>query len=299
MPPKVTIVANCQGAPLAGILKLFFGIQVVEVIAVHRQDVIKVDVLERAVEASDFVLTQEIHRGYPVEWVRTAALRERWPSKLMVWQNLYFRGYNPELIYLRPERGRHYRGPLGDYHIADIVEGFRGGRPAAVVAREIRDPDFNRARYGAEIEASVAELRDREKATITPVADYIEKNFQHRRLFYTFNHPSNALIFRAAAMIAGAIGLRRLQPFRADLINEALNEILLPINPAVRLDVSETVSDWNHFTGFDYSFRPERVVAVGRNRRFYTPEEVVEHFYRVYDFLKLDGVGDRPHIMPL
>ena len=147
----------------------------------------------------------------------------------------------------------------------------------------MRDPEVNHARYGAELEATLAHLRGREEATVTPVSGFIAEHFRTRRLFYTFNHPTNLLLFRVATLIAKSLGARSLQRFRPDLIGEKLGDILLPINPAVRPGIAGTVSDWTDYVGLRYLLTGTGVVVQHRERRFYGLDDLVQHFYRVYD----------------
>jgi len=289
MGARVSVIGNCQGSPLAEMLRLFFKCEIVHILPVHKAGVLSEEKLDSAIAGSDYVLSQELHETFPLQWLRTSALKERSDSKLLVWQNLYFRGYNPELVYLRPAKGRHYCGPLGDYHIEDVVRGYQKGLAVTEVAAELEDVELNAARYSGVLGSTLEQLRAREKNTVTPVADFIEERCWDRRLFYTFNHPSNALLFRVAVAIGNVIGLRPMEKFRNDIINEKLNEILVPLNSVVRDRAKPTLSDWPLFTGLKFVLSSPCKVTNLKERQFYSRTELVEAFYRIYDFVQMEA----------
>lgn len=292
--PKATIIANCQGEPFAEILRLFFGFEILLTVKAHRLDLLNEQKLNHAIDASDFILSQEIQSNFPCELIRSEVARARCPKKFLLWQNLYFGGYNPELFYLRAEPGRPYRGPLGDYHIKDIADGYKDGLSTEQVTALIRNPEVNRERYAAKVQGSIEELKNREKSTLTPISDFVAENFRKRRLFFTFNHPANELLFRVAHLLAKELGVRPLERFRNNILNERLNDILLPINPGIRDQMAPTVSDWDSYTGFRYSFNEGGQVILGKERRFYKTDELVNHFYHTYKGIGLSHPRSNP-----
>ena len=282
---KLLVIANCQGLPLARLLEVWFESSTVDVIAVHQSTQPSLQLFKSFLgENYDAVLTQPISETYPLEFARTARIKDAFKGKTFTWPNAYFRGYNPELQYLR-RGGSHCLGPLGDYHVTTLIQAYLKGEAVEQAANLLADEDYNRSAYGAVAAQSLGELRERERSIDVPVASFIDENFAKQRLFYSFNHPSNRLLFELAQGLARKIGLKQKYPFQPGLIPEFLSHIRPPVNPCLKGTLAEA-SARRVYAGI--APRDRTYVVTGRgNVKLYTDLELASAFYSLYDQIEL------------
>jgi hypothetical protein len=280
----VALIGNCQARPLAEMMKAVFDVRIETIAIVHllrnEQEVEYAGAFEKA----DVVLAQAVSDTYPCEFVRRSALTDRYGEKVFIWSNLYFSGYNPELMYVRPNARAHLVGPLGDYHMSPIIAGYQEGLSVQRCAERLADPAWNRVQYQGGVERSLQELRQRESRSGAPVADLVEMHWRSRRLFYTFNHPSAFLLLEYAYRIGERLGLtvkRRLSGMHFD---EPLGKFVVPINRFVLEDYHLSVDDSPVFRGIGVDFNDEgKPVTQPRQTHYYSGEELIDCFYRIYD----------------
>ena len=277
---RLLVIANCQGAPLGKILELWFGGVSIQHVVAHqtgpRQRQISEALLD---EQYDAVLTQAISDTFPLECIRTTGVKDRFKGKTFVWPVAYFRGYNPELQYLRGG-GKHTQGPLGDYHVGTLIEAFKRGETVQQAADLLADEDYNRKTYASVAAESLAQLQAREQSLDVSVHSFIQEHFAKQRLFYSFNHPANRVLFEIARQLAAKIGLKQRYPFQAGLIGEMLNHIRPPVNPCLRGQLAEA-SARRVYVGI--AEQDGVYVGSGRtNARLYTDFELAQAFYALY-----------------
>lgn len=276
---RVTILGNCQAQPLAAALtRADPGIDVVTGVAVHEAEPDPEDRLLSEFAGSDVVLAQRVSDSYPTAYLRTRHLRAALGDRLVVWPNVYYRGYNPEYRYLRRD-GRHLEGPLGDYHLSWVVDGWLAGRPVADVVADLRSVDAN-AVFADVPEESLADLRSREADVDVPISDHIEEWRWATRLCWTFNHPTQALLDELAARVLRRLGVK---PVPSDPDTELLGRWRGPLNPWVREHARPRFADRSAFRGcaVDLSGPAPRSVHRPLVRRGYA--DLVTAFYEVYD----------------
>lgn len=239
---KVLILANCQGAALAKILnktvtpdgeKVFEVFDLKPVYELSAEDQPR---LEKYCKSCDILLYQP-HTKYKFtpDW-RTS---DYWVSitsakYVISFPSLYFSGYNPELTYLRDDKNQHLNAGFVDYHDKRIVKLFLDGLPVEDIAQRFSAIQPVQEDVENLFSGSLSELEKREQELFLTirVSSFIRDNFTKTRLFYTYNHPANAVLYEVVRQFLGALG-------REDLGVPVISEELLrydvfPISPAVK-----------------------------------------------------------------
>lgn len=284
MSKKIVIIGNCQARPLAKLLKkLNPRVDVTAIIIVHLTKSEQFAEYEDQLEEADLIVSQLVADQYPCDFVRTSFLKERYGKKVVSVLNLFFRGYNPDWFYIRIPGKGPLRGPMGDYHNRTIFESWEKGETADVAAQKLESQIHNEP-YKQEIAASLSELKRRESLVDVPVVDFVRKKYRKARLFFTFNHPSMALMREYAKRILKAGGLGYKRSIFPVWDWELLDQFIPLVNPAVDLPKGEG----NRHRGVQYDIdRTEVNVTIGK-RREYSSEEIANAFYEIYSALHED-----------
>jgi hypothetical protein len=279
---KIVIVGNCQARPLAHILKtLNPAIDVYAVAVVHLLKQVQIEEYIPAFENADIIISQLISENYPCEFVRTNFLRESFNEKLITILNLYYSGYNPELIYIRNSFQGTLKGPLWDYHNKTIVDSWREGISTEHAARRIFDKDYNKEKYLQTISTSMNELKRRELLTNIKATDLIEQSLSTEKLFFTFNHPSMNLMTRMCRRILREIGLECIDIEKL-IFKEALDKIAMPVNVFSKAQLKVNFQDLSYFQGVACEIEKDGRVQLKRKYQ-YSLNEIIEKYYKIYD----------------
>ncbi len=232
-----------------------------------------------AFEQADHIFAQRVSEDYHLPWARPEFLRENFPHKTLIWPNLYFDGYFPDAQYIYRAPYGKVQGPLDDYHLRRVFEGHKVGRTVASAVDSIvrGDPRIDAHAF----EKSFEQLILREKEVDVPISDFIQSEVGQRRSFYTPNHPFNFLLVEMARRLAERADL----PFdleRAATFPYALDQIYLASYPAIRKAYSVSFEDSESYRGRVVEDVTPDAIRLGAPRQ-YTPVELVEAFYRLYD----------------
>lgn len=273
---KVLILANCQGPALAKILEKVIdekGNRLFEVLPLkpvyeltHEQQ----PLLEDLCRQCDILLYQpHIKHRFTPEW-RTS---DFWVSitsarHVISFPSLYFAGYNPELTYLRDKKNRHLNAGFVDYHDKRIVKLFLEGKSDNEIKHSFHRLQPVREDVEAVLNETLVELRrrEREQNLDIAVADFVEENFTRERLFYTYNHPANTVLYEVVRQLLSRLDY-------ADLPVPAVEQELLrydyfPIAPAVR-----------KYLGLQFVDDPEHYRIQGQDLQ---RDQVVDRYLDIY-----------------
>lgn len=282
--PRIAVVGNCQARPLAQTVSAMFEgrAEITTVAVVHLLKDSDASAHTDALDSADWILSQAVADTYPCRFVQTNALRQRHGAKVLTWPNLFFGGYNPELMYVRDKARRPLPGPLGDYHSATVLAAWRAGLGIDKALALNSDNGYNLGLYSGAAERALHELGRREAMTDIRVADWIRERVWTQRLFFTFNHPAQALIAEAARQLCARAGLAAAPTPPKAGAAEPLGQYRLPMNPWVRAIQGATLQDPEECAGVEVlEVAPGRVVTGAR--RQWPLEEAVAAFYRIYD----------------
>ena len=225
--------------------------------------------------------------NYPLEFVRNANLREAFGEKVVVWPNLYYRGYSPELVYLR-NGGRPLQGPLGDYHLSPIHEGWKQGRSLAESIATFRDVDYNAERFSTVPEDSLRDLEQREADCDVTISDYVARERWRQRLFFTFNHPTKAALVELAKRVLDHTGWSEHSSPEAvaELAArpaEPLGRWRVPMNPWIAQTAGSGLKDIKRFRANEVDMSGGLPKALAEPVLRLSLEEIAATYYRIYD----------------
>jgi hypothetical protein len=204
---NIAVVANCQGGPIAKMMPVLApGVQIKAITVTHLARDEHAAEAFRSYNDCDFIFAQAVQDNYPTTFVTTTRLREQFGNKVITWPNIFYRGQGPEIRYITSPTGR-VLGPLGEYQSVVLYEAWRDGLDvSATVDRMLTGGEWL-DRLADEPQSSLQELRTREEQLDVGVSSHIAEHWQERRLFYTFNHPTNELLLRVACDLLLAIGI--------------------------------------------------------------------------------------------
>lgn len=282
---RVVIVGNCQARPMGDILSAIFGMEVKATVIVHLARPQDEERYATAMQAADAILAQRVADNYPIPFVRTDALRAHHGEKVRIWQNLYFEGYNPDLVYCKrkaPAKGR-LGGPLGEYHLLPVMTAWREGLGVAGALARLQDMDWHRTHFADAPQRSLQELQSRERLGGSPASDLIAEHWTRRRLFFTFNHPSAALMAQYALRVGKDLGLKPKRQIHPQLFGEPLGSLMLPVNPCAYQMHDLQFGQFTAYRGASLKAVTDGAPFNLAAPAYYTPEELVEAFWRVYD----------------
>jgi hypothetical protein len=299
-PPKIKIavVGNCQARPISKIITtLCSKIEITTVGIVHLLKNEEKAIYDQAFRTSDFIFAQRVANNYPCTFVRTEALKDEYGNKVIVWPNIYYRGYNPELIYLRISNLNPFRGPMGDYHIRSFLDGWKNGLSIEDTISLHNNIDYNRENYGNIPEASLTELREREEDCDIKISKYIEERIWKHRLFFTFNHPTIELLLQAGNALINYAGIHSERVNYTDNW-EPLGQFQLPLNPWVENEYGLDFDEVNVWKGIKVIGIDRYHVTTGKTHQFHD-KEIVDIFFQIYsankdmlhDFLSAHNSG--------
>lgn len=282
---RVAIVGNCQARPLAEILTAIFDVEVSTSVIVHLVRPQDEPLHRPGLQSADVILAQRVAENYPTPFVRTEALHAEHGAKVQVWQNLYFAGYNPELRYCkRSGKGRgRLGGPLGEYHLEPLMLAWREGLDIASAVERLGDVDWHRARYAGAFGATMQELQARERRGGIPVSDLIAEHWTRRRLFFTFNHPSSALLVPYALRVGKALGWKPVRKLHPVHFGEPLSGLILPVNPLVHAEHGLAFGNVVAYRGARVKTAEGGAPFSLQTPMYYRADELVQAFWRVYD----------------
>lgn len=192
--PSVAVLANCTHASIAATLRqceLFGKVQSFELYSLAPD--LRSQVADE-LAGFDHILT--IEHGESFLELSTAALRERFTSKVYSLPTPFFSGWQPDMAYLT-NRGAFSDANhiLGDYHSGLILAECQAGlSEQEVVERYVNGEAFERIDLQKIWNDSLSELRTREAQTDLRISDYIEAHSGGSQVFMSFNHPTEGLI---------------------------------------------------------------------------------------------------------
>lgn len=287
---NVAVIGNCQANPLASMLRSVAPVvRVNRTVIVHLAKDAERDEIYQALAGSDVILAQRVVDNYPCVFVRNAELRAAFGERVVVWPNLYYRGYSPELAYLRDDKPQPLQGPLGDYHLSPIHDAWLQGLSLDEAITRFRDPDYHASRFSDVPEDSLRELEERESECDVRISDYVAEQRWEQRLFFTFNHPAKTALVELArrALEATGLGEQVSAKAMAQLVArpaEPLGRWRVPMNPWIARTFGAGMADIELFQGNEVDLSGGRPIAL-KPIVHLSLDEVAATYYRVYDLV--------------
>ncbi len=150
--------------------------------------------------------------------------------------NMYFTGYF--LQYCKNEYEYTYQNKdIGHYGDTNLNEIYADGSKEALknvnlfIDNKLYENKYSKEECEKMVELSLNNLREREKCCDIIISDFIEKNYKKTYLFYTVDHPTNALYIEMVKRILKYIGFENVQVNMDNIYPH--NGIEIPIYPSV------------------------------------------------------------------
>ena len=278
---KVAILANCQARPLATLLtEIQPGIEISSMGIVHLIKDEQEAEYSEALAAADVIIAQQVATNYPCQFVTTNRLRERYGDKVMSIVNLYYAGYNPEIMYLRLQGGT-LAPPLGDYHLKGIVQSWGDGLGVSDCISNCLSIEYNQTLFSEVAEQSLLELKRRETETSIPIVDFIEQHQSSTKLFHVMNHPVNDLLIEYAKRIVARLGFQKSE-FDLAKRPEYLGPFQLPSNPYSHEYLRLQCTEVTYYQGLKFEQPEDAPIKYSGQYRYQLPE-LVEAYYALYN----------------
>ena len=272
---NITVIGNCQARPIAELLsKSISRPAKVETIIAHLAHTYEPSEIKKLLENSDIIITQRIADNFTCPDIVTSNIRKRVNASVLVIHNLYFRGYNPELVYIRFPGEGTLTGPLGDYHHQLIFEAWRSNYTKPQAEEYCNELAVWERKFTGIFQSSLLEFKEREKFVDVKMLNSIQEHFASRRLFFTFNHPTAFLLKLQVDKIIDALGLAVID---AELTNEPLDLIVPPLSNYTINSHSLLLPNVQEFKGLqsqsDGSFK---------RPAYYSLSQLIDIFYGIY-----------------
>jgi hypothetical protein len=282
---KLLILANCQATALGKICAEITGTQsepifeVMPCAPVFELGSEHGDYLLDQVKRCDVLLYQPHGLGqHAPAWRSSDNWKQLAPGRCISFQSLYFSGYCPELIYLKDVQGGRLNGGFCDYHDQRIVDCFLDGFPASKTRTEFQDIQLGADFIRTNAENSLLECarREEEQELDIRLSGFIREKYRQQHLFFTFNHPSNAVLIEVCRQLLGMLGID------AERIPEPKRELLsydrFPINSETRSALS-----------LRFDSPPDYRVQ----NQVFDPSGMVNRYYQVYEQHRDEVRADR------
>lgn len=281
---KICILGNCQAQHMEMMLATARrDIQVLRLDPVFMMTAEHKDGVYAKLAEADFVFAQRISDEFKLDWLSSAEIKKSLGDKVTVWPNIYFDGYFPGVQYIYLGGWGKLLGPLTDYHFEQISAAHLRGA-SVTEAREAfsEDPLFEKAPdpFGR----SLAQLRARETDVDVTISDFMEQNLAAQRLFYTPNHPLNELLGEMLRRLTERAGLE-FDVAKAVAAPYRLDECYIPASPAIVRKFGLPFDSEPTYRGRAVTSVADHKVELGETQ-LYSPETLVEAYYRVYDVVR-------------
>lgn len=271
---KFSVVGNCQSAPLR---KLFSSIPGSDVPVIPANYLFKESDKERVLDEfsdSDYLIVQRVSDDYFLNWITPSYLKENYPGKVVIWPNIYFDAYYPDVNYFYRQGVGKVLGPLTDYHFDTIKSSYLSGKSVSETCVSFQNAYANDSLRGL-IECSIDNLIDREGSCDVAISDYVFEHSSRQLAFYTPNHPKSFLVVELFHRIKKLLGINDLSQA---VVGEMNNVVILP-HPALIKNFDCAQAD--SYLGVELDF-VGGVLKAGAPKK-YSVQEMVDGYFWAYE----------------
>lgn len=262
---KIVVVGNCQARPLTQVFQRGSAAETLTPIILHLSKASDEQEHTLLFNEADVILCQFTAPTFEPNHLAMRNLKSLYPSKVIVWPNIFYSGQQPRLRYMTHTQKGRIIGPLDAYHDLQLVSQWYLDR--------LGFNPFTGQPSDAEIqELSISQLKERETDCDVVVSDIIEENVNNRRLFFTFNHPTFWLLEMLSRRVSEQIGLQVSLNKGSDW--EPLGQIVPPSN-LVDIDAADAV-----FSGFQTNASDAKNT---RQKKTFSSVELREETFICYD----------------
>jgi hypothetical protein len=236
---KFTVYGNCQARVLASVLnssKIFKGkFEYLDIKAVHLMTPKDLEfTIEEILPQLDLFIFQPVSKkcnnderystNYLLQKLKSDVISVSFPS-------CYFTGYNPEL-----KRAKLIKSGVNEdefnYHDQNLIKYFLSSNIPNPELFMLSDYFYSEDFSFQAVEESIKELETRELNVFDSdqqidikISQFIRDNYQKQRLFYTFNHPSKALLVHLGKAILHFLEIEDEITYRKDPFAHTIHPI--------------------------------------------------------------------------
>jgi hypothetical protein len=273
---RISVFGNCQADPLRSLFSRYVDAEVPFVPLNYEVTQADRDAVLADFARSDFIFVQRVSADFHVEWARAENLREMFGSRVVVWPNVYFDGYYPDVRYLYTGAHGKVVGPLSDYHFDTVLQDFQQGKTPAEAATRFRSGHILSS-FPDPFGRSFEQLRKRERDCDIAISDFMEVNNFRSVIQFTPNHPRSTILIELARRLCAHMDLQHRLDENVRL-GELGNIYLMPY-PAIAERYS-LPSECDAFRGVEVSVDGGKVV-IGAPRN-YAIEDAITAYFKVY-----------------
>lgn len=266
---RFAVIANCQRRPIVQTLKkssdFVENFQEVMFPPVFQMEDKHFKHLDNWLPKLDLIIYQPVNSD-SFKTARAGYIESTVPaSKRIKIPNLYFAGYQPDLIKYgaglsKVEQYRDLFARCGIQQYRCIVSAYNKGLSVKDTLRQLEAGELLKIDEVNKLaKESLNTLKERELAAKVsiPVSDFIEDNFRKVKLFHIHNHPSNIMLSYFLTKLFEAIGLSSKPVIDGP---EMLAHEFPPVLPPVADGLGLSFSNFDAQVG-DYNFTTEEWIA--------------------------------------
>ena len=217
---KLLVTGNCQARPLTSYFEKSGYFECLPPIILHLARDQDRDLHLQKLEEADVILAQKTADNFALNYLRSGHLKTS-HDDVVIWPNIFYSGQQPFLRYMtHVTKGRLF-GPLDALHDLRIYMRWRHDRGLSTAPMIV--PNYTEKVS----EMSLQSLVEREAGCDVIISDIIRDSRNSERLFFTFNHPTNLVLWRLARRIVDILGEPIDIPFD-HTASEALGRYVVP-----------------------------------------------------------------------
>jgi hypothetical protein len=274
---KFACFGNCQSSAIAEVLSdhepFTSRFEIIPLKPVYLMTPDDLANTKQSMETFDLFLSQDVSECYAPADARGLIEAMRPDADALLFPVGWFDAYSPDVSYLRDEKGQPIASWGCDYHSKIVLDAYVAGR-SVVQATELLVADVDPDVTNTNLAKNLRELRIREAGLDIGISDEIEKTFQDRPIFYTYNHPSADMHFYVIDEMMKKIGL----PLLATSIREKWSGLL----SGVQWFINPSIAD-----ALKLKFRTNPYFSIGAAK--FSPEAFVETAFSFYFALDFAG----------
>ncbi len=282
---KVMIVANCQGLAIKKILRAHADFNrdwhIYDLSPIHKIKLEEKLDIHKLLTELDLLIYQPISEKFGPFSSDTLLSECHAKCMSISFPVVYFTGYNPETIVLKPLPSEKIISNPHAYHDLNVLTGYINNTSLLGMKKRMLSSDFYSNEFIDEnITTSLDNLKSREKLLDIKVSDYIRNNMFSEILMTSHNHPRNKILFYMVDAILKKINLRPLlqeekEVFKIELTGQAelfrypslLNYLNLSSSSKIRME--NTVMTLDTLIAKYYTFyRSNHELALFNYERF-------------------------------
>lgn len=245
---SILYIGNCQVNAIQHLLNLDSNLYDQNYICPYQTNISDIQ-KNQLITNSDIIITQPISDRFGALSVNNIARIKKQNTKMIVFPSCYMRLYYFDSFYYY-HKGIHLKIPH-DYHYNKIIESFFNDYTIDKCINEyIYNPNLKTKEelidlYNNDIEqirirtTNYCKTNNDYNIYIIDIINFIEKTFQEKLLFYSFNHPTSVLLEHIALLIKENLNLDTQWPKCTDVLADSKGILYSCIQNILNFDIKQ------------------------------------------------------------